>query len=96
MTKPSEAQYQRVASTGPEVEDLAASIADQDDESPSSIDGASPSTRREMNRPPPATWKRAAVLIAMVALFWLSIKIGAWQGFGGGGNKKPEIIYATR
>jgi len=44
----------------------------------------------EFNRPPPSWWKRAALILSMVLMTWLTFKLG------GMGNSKPKVIYATR
>lgn len=44
----------------------------------------------EFNRPPPSWWKRAALILSMVLMIWLTFKLG------GMGNSKPKVIYATR
>jgi hypothetical protein len=47
------------------------------------------SVQAEFNRPPPPWWKRGLLLLALVALGWLSMKLAT-------GNQKPQVIYATR
>ncbi|KAL1412695.1 hypothetical protein Q8F55_000442 [Vanrija albida] len=51
----------------------------------------SEATIAEFNRPEPAWWKRAGLLVLILFLSWLAIKLG-----GIGGKKQPEVIYATR
>ncbi|ODO05376.1 hypothetical protein L198_02069 [Cryptococcus wingfieldii CBS 7118] len=42
-------------------------------------------------RPPVAWWKRALLIVGLIAMMWASIWLGRR-----GRNKKPEIIYASR
>lgn len=51
----------------------------------------SEATIAQFNAPEPAWWKRAALIVAIIFMSWLAIKLG-----GMGGEKKPEVIYATR
>lgn len=45
----------------------------------------------EFNRPPPAWWKRMLLIVAIIAMGWLSIYLGRR-----GMSKKPQVIYASR
>ncbi|AFR96925.1 hypothetical protein J008_04835 [Cryptococcus neoformans] len=45
----------------------------------------------EFNRPPPAWWKRVLLILAIIAMGWLSIYLGRR-----GMSKKPQVIYASR
>ncbi|ORX40693.1 hypothetical protein BD324DRAFT_611806 [Kockovaella imperatae] len=47
------------------------------------------SVQAEFNRPPPAWWKRAGIILFMLVLGWLSIRLGTMK-------KSPQIIYASR
>lgn len=47
------------------------------------------SVQAEFNRPPPSWWKRALLILAVILMFWLTVKLG-------GMNRKPEVIYAQR
>ncbi|KAG6330672.1 hypothetical protein ID866_8415 [Astraeus odoratus] len=42
------------------------------------------------NRPPPAAWKRIALILFIVFLFWLSYSLRPKK------TAKPEVIYASR
>ncbi|WVQ73048.1 hypothetical protein IAR50_002611 [Cryptococcus sp. DSM 104548] len=42
-------------------------------------------------RPPVAWWKRAALIVGLIVMMWVSIWLGRR-----GMNKKPQIIYASR
>ena len=47
------------------------------------------SVHAEFNRQPPAWWKRALLIAALIGLGWLSLKLAK-------GNPKPQVIYANR
>lgn len=77
-------QYQRLPTS-----DTAAAAADEDE-----LSLSNPYPRRtldEFNRPPPAWWKRAALLFTIFFLSWAAIRLGR-----GASKKAPEVVYATR
>lgn len=47
------------------------------------------SVQAEFNRPAPAWWKRAILIMVMCGLAWLSLRLAR-------GNPKPQVIYANR
>ncbi|WVR00196.1 hypothetical protein IAU59_007338 [Kwoniella sp. CBS 9459] len=53
------------------------------------------SVQDEFNRPPPSWWKRVLLVIALLAMGWISIKLGS-LGWGARKDDKPTIIYASR
>ena len=75
------AQYQRLPSS-PRDEDREASAR-------------APSPKRPIDprfdRPPPAAWKRIALILFLAFLFWLSYAIRPTKQ-----SAKPEVIYASR
>lgn len=48
------------------------------------------SIRSEFNRPPPATWKRVLLVLAVLLMGYVAVKLGGY------GEKKPQVIYASR
>jgi hypothetical protein len=86
------ASYQRLPTSPVEQHELQQQQQEQEQDEPelSTSNAYSRATLDEFNRPEPAWWKRALVIVAIIFSGWLAFRIGH------SGNSKAKVIYATR
>lgn len=80
------ADYQRI----PTNEGNAIAEEERDEANELSLENPlSRSTLEEFNRPPPAAWKRVALIFTIFFLGWAAFKLGR-------AGSTPEVVYANR
>lgn len=87
------ASYQRIPTSSQAADARDEHEHEQDEQDSLSLQNPlTQSSIDEFNRPPPALWKRLAVLAAVLVLGWGAVRLGQW----GERKRNPEIIYASR
>lgn len=74
----------------PVIDPTDTSVLDSTDAADRSYRPLRESIRSEFNRPPPATWKRVLLVLAVLLMGYVAVKLGGIR------EKKPQVIYASR